>query len=82
MVMIGIDAHKRSHTVVVIDAQGRELAQRTAGTTSADHLDSLPGHRRRARSDSGRLRTADTFPAVCNVICWQRGSGSSGCQRS
>jgi transposase len=39
MVMIGIDAHKRSHTVVVIDAQGRELAQRTAGTTSADHLE-------------------------------------------
>jgi hypothetical protein len=39
MVMIGIDAHKRSHTVVVIDAQGRELAQRTAGTTLADHLE-------------------------------------------
>jgi transposase len=38
MVMIGIDAHKRSHTIVVVDAQGRELAQRTTGTTSADHL--------------------------------------------
>jgi transposase len=39
MVMIGIDAHKRSHTVVVVDAQGRQLAQRTTGTTSADHLE-------------------------------------------
>jgi transposase len=39
MVIIGIDAHKRSHTVVVVDEQGRRLAQRTIGTTSADHLE-------------------------------------------
>jgi transposase len=39
MVTIGIDAHKRSHTVVAIDEQGRQLAQRIAGTTSADHLE-------------------------------------------
>ena len=39
MVTIGIDAHKRSHTAVAVDEQGRQLAQRVAGTTSADHLD-------------------------------------------
>jgi transposase len=39
MVIIGIDAHKRSHTVVVVDELGRRLAQRTIGTTSADHLE-------------------------------------------
>jgi transposase len=39
MVIIGIDAHKRTHTVVAVDAQGRQLAQRTIGTTSADHLE-------------------------------------------
>lgn len=39
MVILGIDAHKRSHTVVVVDAQGRQLAERTTGTTSADHLE-------------------------------------------
>jgi transposase len=39
MVTIGIDAHKRSHTVVVVDEQGRQLAQRTVGTTSSDHLE-------------------------------------------
>jgi transposase len=39
MVTIGIDAHKRSHTVVVVDEQGRQLAGRTVGTTSADHLE-------------------------------------------
>jgi len=38
MVMIGIDAHKRSHTVVVVDEHGRQLAQRTTGTSSSDHL--------------------------------------------
>lgn len=30
MVIIGIDAHKRSHTVVVVDEQGRELARHPA----------------------------------------------------
>ncbi len=38
MVIIGIDAHKRSHTLVVIDANGRQLAQPTTKTTSSDHL--------------------------------------------
>jgi transposase len=39
MVTIGIDAHKRSHTVVAVDEQGRQLAARAVGTTSADHLE-------------------------------------------
>jgi transposase len=39
MVTIGIDAHKRSHTVVAVDGQGRQLAARTVGTTSADDLE-------------------------------------------
>jgi len=39
MVTIGIDAHKRSHTAVIVDEQGRQLAQTTSnGTTSSDHL--------------------------------------------
>jgi transposase len=38
MVLIGIDAHKRSHTLVVCDAQGRRLAERTIGSTSCEHL--------------------------------------------
>src|SRR5215207_3782828 len=39
MVIIGIDARKRTHTVVAVDEQGRQLAQRTTGTTSTDHLE-------------------------------------------
>jgi transposase len=39
MLTIGIDAHKRSHTAVIVDEQGRQLAQTTSsGTTSGDHL--------------------------------------------
>src|SRR5829696_4688908 len=38
MVVLGIDAHKRNHTVVAVDHAGRKLGQRTTGTTTADHL--------------------------------------------
>ena len=40
MVIFGIDAHKRTHTVVVIDERGRELATKTTKTTTtAAHLE-------------------------------------------
>jgi transposase len=38
MVTLGIDAHKRSHTVVAVDARGRQLAAKTIGTNTKDHL--------------------------------------------
>lgn len=38
MVIIGIDAHKRTHTAVVCDQHGRELARRSVGTSSRDHV--------------------------------------------
>jgi Transposase len=38
LVVIGIDAHKRTHTAVIVDRTGRELAVKTVGTTSSDHL--------------------------------------------
>ncbi|HEY2176051.1 MAG TPA: IS110 family transposase [Mycobacteriales bacterium] len=42
MVILGIDAHKRTHTVVVVDQAGRKLGQRTMSTTTtADHLSLL-----------------------------------------
>ncbi len=37
--MLGIDAHKRTHTVVAVDHLGRQLGTKTTNaTTSADHL--------------------------------------------
>ena len=42
MVILGIDAHKRTHTVVAIDERGRELASKTTtATTTAAHLDMM-----------------------------------------
>jgi transposase len=40
MVILGIDAHKRTHTVVAIDETGRELgAKTTTATTTEAHLE-------------------------------------------
>jgi transposase len=52
MVIIGIDAHKRNHTAVVVDEQGRQLARISTGTTSSDHLQLLSWA---ARQGSDRL---------------------------
>jgi transposase len=42
MVTLGIDAHKRTHTVVAVDELGRELGQKTTtATNSDDHLEML-----------------------------------------
>ena len=38
MVIVGIDAHKRSHTAVAVNEAGRKLGQHTTGTTSEEHL--------------------------------------------
>jgi len=42
MITLGIDAHKRTHTVVAVDDAGRQLAVKTTTATSSDdHLDLL-----------------------------------------
>jgi transposase len=41
MVTIGVDAHKRTHTLVVVDELGRRLSEKTVTTTSDGHLDAL-----------------------------------------
>jgi transposase len=39
MITLGIDAHKRTHTVVAVDEVGRKLGEKTTtATTSEDHL--------------------------------------------
>lgn len=38
MVTIGTDSHKRTHTVVAVDANGRPLAEMTVPATTAGHL--------------------------------------------
>src|SRR5690242_440165 len=38
MVILGVDAHKHTHTVVAVDEHGRQLGTRTVGTSTAEHL--------------------------------------------
>jgi transposase len=37
-VVIGVDAHKKSHTLVAVNAAGRKLADKTIATTSEAHV--------------------------------------------
>src|ERR1700687_1607130 len=39
MVTLGADCHKRSHTLVAVDKNGKELARKTVSAVSAGHLD-------------------------------------------
>ena len=39
MIVIGVDSHKRSHTVVATDVTGRKLGEKTVVATSAGHLE-------------------------------------------
>jgi hypothetical protein len=39
MVVLGIDAHMRTHTVVPVDAAGRQLGVRVRRATSTAHLE-------------------------------------------
>jgi transposase len=39
MVVIGIDSHKRTHTAVAADENGRQLAEKTVAATGAGHLE-------------------------------------------
>jgi len=53
MVTLGIDAHKRSHTVVAVDDAGRELGSKTTAATTTDaHLEMV---RWAARFDGPRV---------------------------
>lgn len=41
MVMLGSDSHKRSHTVVAVDSNGRQLGHKTVRATAVGHLELL-----------------------------------------
>ena len=57
MIVIGIDSHKRTHTAVAADGNGRRLAEVTLGTTSAGHLELV---RWAARFPDRRFALEDT----------------------
>jgi transposase len=46
MVIIGVDSHKRTHTVVAVNGNGRKLAEKTVATTLSGHLELVRWARR------------------------------------
>ena len=51
MIIVGVDAHKRTHTLVAVDAVGRKLGEKTVASTSDGHDDGLLWAQRRFGSD-------------------------------
>lgn len=41
MMTIGVDAHKRTHTLVAVDESGRRISERTVAATPEGHLEAL-----------------------------------------
>src|SRR5919202_1835463 len=61
MVILGVDAHKRTHTLVVVDDVGRKLAERTVAATEEGHLEALTWAR---RWDGRRFALEDCRPVT------------------
>jgi transposase len=51
MVVVGVDAHKKTHTLVAVDDVGRRLGGRTIKATDEGHADALRWVRRNFGSD-------------------------------
>lgn len=41
MVVVGVDAHKRAHTLVAVDELGRKLAEKAVAATPDGHIDAV-----------------------------------------
>lgn len=64
LIVIGLDAHKRTHTMVATDAVGRQLAEATVDWLAVGGMRSVP--RRLGLQRVGRARDASpSRPAPC-----------------
>jgi transposase len=41
MVVLGVDAHKRTHTIVAVDDRGKQIGSKVVAATPAGHVDAL-----------------------------------------
>ncbi len=65
MIVIGVDAHMRSHTVVAVDAgTGRQLEELTVRADEAGYRRLLEFAKDSTRSVTGRSRTAAICPGI------------------
>jgi hypothetical protein len=82
LVILGIDAHKRTHTVVAVDRNGRQLASRTLGTATADHLALLRWADQFGEDRQWAVEDCGTCLATSSATCSPPVSGSPECRRS
>jgi transposase len=59
MVILGVDAHKRTHTLVAVDEVGRKLGERTVSATQEGHLDAMAWAASRSLRHEPMLRKLD-----------------------
>jgi hypothetical protein len=59
MIVVGVDAHKKTHTLVAVDPLGRRLDQLTIAATTTGHQQAANGCSSSARFWSP-WKTADT----------------------
>ena len=80
MVLLGIDPHKDSHTVVAVDQAGRQLDQTPCRPARPGMANWSAGLGHAGRSGPGPWRTAGTSRAGWNATCWPLGSEWCGCR--
>jgi transposase len=77
MIVIGIDSHKRTHTAVAVDGNGRRLAETTVAATGDGHLELVRwagrfGPRRYALEDTRHLsrRLSTDLLRAGEAVAW------------
>ena len=82
MVTFGVDAHKRTHTIVAVDGRGTPLGQITVGTTSKDHLGLLRWAARFGAERRWAVEDCRHLSADLSGICSRQENALFGCRRS
>jgi transposase len=77
-----IDLHKRTHTVVAVDDNGRWLAERTVGATPAGHLELLSWAKERFAERRWALEDCRHLSGAWSAISSSPARPWSGCPRS
>lgn len=80
--ILGIDAHKRTHTVVAVDHHGKKVRHTTVAATSEGHLELLLRARGSSPSAGSPWRTLDTSHAGGSTTSLLRASTWCGCRPS
>jgi hypothetical protein len=82
MVTFGVDAHKRTHTIVAVDGRGTRSVRSLSAPPAKIILVCCGGLPGSARNAVGPWRTAVISLADLSGICSRQENASFGCHRS